>query len=82
MCDYDGTGLIEKEELQKMLSSLVDIAKTSSMTEDQVLNLIEELFAEAGLQDKKELTYDDFKLMMKDLKGNFIAIGKFAFFGY
>lgn len=79
MCDYDGTGVIEKSELQKMLTSLVDIAKTSSMSEDQVYNLIEELFAEAGLQDKKELTYDDFKLMMKDHKGNFIAIGKFCY---
>lgn len=82
MCDYDGTGVIEKSELQKMLTSLVDIAKTSSMSEDQVYNLIEELFAEAGLQDKKELTYDDFKLMMKDHKGNFIAIGKFCNFKF
>lgn len=79
MCDYDGTGVIEKTELQKMLTSLVDIAKTSSMSEDQVYNLIEELFAEAGLQDKKELTYDDFKHMMKDHKGSFIAIGKLKF---
>lgn len=80
MCDYDGTGVIEKTELQKMLTSLVDIAKTSSMSQDQVFNLIEELFAEANLQDKKELTYDDFKMMMKDHKGNFIAIGKFQYF--
>ena len=36
MCDYNGNGIISKTELQKMLTSLVDIAKTNSMSEEQV----------------------------------------------
>jgi dual oxidase len=36
MCDYNGNGVIDKTELQKMLTSLVDIAKTNSMSEQQV----------------------------------------------
>ena len=33
------------------------------------------MFEEAGLEAKESLTYDDFKLMMKDYKGDFVAIG-------
>ena len=75
MCDNNGNGLIDKQELTMMLYSLVDIAKTNSLTEEEVLQLIHEMFASSGLEDKEELTYDDFKLMMKEYKGDFIAIG-------
>lgn len=75
MCDNDGNGVIDKIELTKMMTSLVDIAKTNSLTESQVLELIQGMFAAAGLQDKEELTYDDFKVMMKEYRGDFIAIG-------
>lgn len=75
MCDNDGNGVIDKLELTKMMTSLVDIAKTNSLTEAQVLELIQGMFAASGLEDKEELTYDDFKVMMREYKGDFIAIG-------
>ncbi|XP_053211640.1 dual oxidase-like isoform X2 [Panonychus citri] len=75
MCDHDGNGLIDKTELTKMMTSLVDIAKTNSLSEPQVLELIQGMFAASGLQDKEELNYDDFKTMMKEYRGDFIAIG-------
>ena len=75
MCDNDGNGVIDKTELTKMLRSLVDIAKTDSMTETEVMELIQGMFAATGLETKEELTYDDFKLMMREYRGDFIAIG-------
>ena len=75
MCDNDGNGVIDKLELTKMLRSLVDIAKTNSLSEDEVMELITGMFAATGLDDKEELTYDDFKQMMKEYRGDFIAIG-------
>jgi dual oxidase len=33
------------------------------------------MFQDAGLQQKDFLTYSDFKLMMKEYKGDFVAIG-------
>lgn len=75
MCDDDGNGVIDKQELTKMLRSLVDIAKTNSLTEQQVMELIHGMFAASGLQNKEELNYEDFKVMMKEYKGDFIAIG-------
>lgn len=75
MCDHDGNGVIDKQELTKMLRSLVDIAKANSMTEGHVMDLIKGMFAQAGLENKEELTYDDFKVMMSEYKGDLIAIG-------
>ncbi len=75
MCDNDGNGVIDKMELTKMLRSLVDIAKTDSMSEEEVMDLISGMFAATGLDNKEELTYDDFKLMMREYRGDFIAIG-------
>ncbi|CAL1286457.1 unnamed protein product [Larinioides sclopetarius] len=75
MCDDDGNGVIDKRELMQMLRSLVDIAKTNSLDEVQVMDLIQGMFEASGLQDKEELGYEDFKLMMREYKGDFIAIG-------
>ncbi|KAF8765204.1 Dual oxidase like protein [Argiope bruennichi] len=75
MCDDDGNGVIDKHELTQMLRSLVDIAKTDSMDEVQVMDLIQGMFEASGLQNKEELGYEDFKLMMREYKGDFIAIG-------
>ncbi|XP_035222142.1 dual oxidase-like isoform X3 [Stegodyphus dumicola] len=75
MCDDDGNGVIDKQELTKMLRSLVDIAKTNSLGEDQVMELIKGMFGTAGLDSKDKLNYDDFKVLMKEFKGDFIAIG-------
>lgn len=75
MCDHDGNGVIDKNEFTRMMRSLVDIAKTNSMTEDEVMELIDGMFASAGLHNKEELTYPDFKRMMSEYRGDMIAIG-------
>ncbi|XP_022705418.1 dual oxidase-like isoform X3 [Varroa jacobsoni] len=75
MCDNDGNGVIDKEELTKMLRSLVDIAKANSLTEHQTMEIIQGMFATAGLENKDRLDYDDFKAIMKEYRGDFIAIG-------
>jgi hypothetical protein len=40
------------------------------------MDLIEEIFADCGLQDKPELTYADFQNMMSEHRSNFLAIGQ------
>lgn len=37
--------------------------------------MIHPSFQDAGLQHKDHLTYSDFKVMMKEYKGEFVAIG-------
>lgn len=75
MCDNDRNGVIDKGELSEMLRSLVEIARTTSLSDEHVTELIEGMFQDAGLQQKEFLTYNDFKLMMKEYKGDFVAIG-------
>jgi dual oxidase len=58
-----------------MLRSLVEIARTTSLSDQHVTELIEGMFRNAGLQEKDSLTYEDFKLMMQEYKGDFVAIG-------
>jgi dual oxidase len=58
-----------------MLSSLVEIAKTKSMSEAEVTELIHGMFKTSGFENKDFLTYDDFKLMIREYKGDFVAIG-------
>ncbi|XP_017784906.1 PREDICTED: dual oxidase isoform X2 [Nicrophorus vespilloides] len=75
MCDNDRNGVIDKGELFEMLRSLVEIARTTSLSDDHVTELIDGMFQDAGLQHKDFLTYNDFKEMMKEYKGDFVAIG-------
>lgn len=76
MCDNDRNGVIDKGELSEMLRSLVEIARTNnSLNDDQVTELMDGMFQSAGLEHKDALTYDDFKLMMREYRGDFIAIG-------
>ncbi|PSN44387.1 Dual oxidase [Blattella germanica] len=75
MCDNDRNGVIDKGELSEMLRSLVEIARTTSLSDEHVTELIDGMFQDAGLQHKDFLTYSDFKLMMKEYKGDFVAIG-------
>lgn len=75
MCDNDRNGVIDKGELSEMLRSLVEIARTTSLSDDHVTELIDGMFQDAGLQHKDYLTYADFKEMMKEYKGDFVAIG-------
>ena len=75
MCDNDRNGTIDKDELSEMLRSLVEIAKTNSLTDEQVDDLIDGMFRSAGLEEKDVMTYEDFKLLMKEFKGDLVAIG-------
>ncbi|KAL1517076.1 hypothetical protein ABEB36_000887 [Hypothenemus hampei] len=75
MCDNDKNGVIDKEEFSEMLRSLVEIARTTSLSDDHVTELIDGMFQDAGLQHKDFLTYQDFKEMMREYKGDFVAIG-------
>jgi dual oxidase len=75
MCDNDRNGVIDKSEFSEMLRSLVDIAKTNSLTKEEVTELIDGMFKNSGVENKDYLTYDDFKLMMREYKGDFVAIG-------
>lgn len=75
MCDNDRNGVIDKGELSDMMKSLVEIARTTRLTNEQVTELIDGMFQDVGLEHKNHLTYADFKLMMKEYKGDFVAIG-------
>jgi dual oxidase len=75
MCDNDKNGSIDKAELSELLNSLVDIAKTQKLSEKDVNSLIDSMFRSAGFENKESLSYDDFKTMMKEFKGDFFAIG-------
>lgn len=44
MCDNDRNGVIDKLELSEMLRSLVEIARTASLSDAQVTELIEGMF--------------------------------------
>lgn len=75
MCDNDKNGSVDKKELSELLQSLVDIAKTKKLSENNVNDLISHMFMSAGFEDKEELSYEDFKAMMKEFKGDLLAIG-------
>lgn len=44
MCDNDRNGVIDKLEFSRVLRSLVDIARTTSLSDEQVTELIDEMF--------------------------------------
>lgn len=44
MCDNDRNGVIDKEELSEMLRSLVEIARTTSLSDAHVTELIDGMF--------------------------------------
>ena len=75
MCDNDRNGVIDKGELSELFNSLVDTAKTQKLSDEEVTELIDSMFKSSGFQDKESLSYDDFKTMMKEFKGDFLAIG-------
>ena len=45
------------------------------LSDEEVGELINSMFKSAGFSDKNSLNYDDFKTMMKEFKGDFLAIG-------
>lgn len=44
MCDKDSNGVVDKEEFSEMLRSLVEIARTTSLSDDHVTELIDGMF--------------------------------------
>ena len=44
MCDNDRNGVIDKTEFSDVLRSLVEIARTTSLSDEQVTELIEGMF--------------------------------------
>ena len=44
MCDNDRNGVIDKGEFAEMMRSLVEIARTTSLSDDQVTELIDGMF--------------------------------------
>lgn len=44
MCDNDRNGVIDKGELSEMLRSLVEIARTTSLSDEHVTELIDGMF--------------------------------------
>ena len=76
MCDTNEDGKVDKDELQDMLSSLISLAKTDRVQPLEVLEVIESMFEEAGLKEKKVLSYKDFKRMLMLLNGgDFSTVG-------
>ncbi|CAG0912911.1 unnamed protein product, partial [Notodromas monacha] len=75
MCDNDRNGVIDKQELFEMFAGLVEIAKTDKLSGDEVKKLINGMFVAAGVEEKEHLEYADFKRLMREYKGDFVAIG-------
>ena len=53
MCDTNENELIEKDELEEMLTSLVELAKTEKVRQNDVAQLIDSMFKDAGLEAKE-----------------------------
>lgn len=53
MCDSNEKGLISKLELQEMLTSLVEMAKTEKVLPEDVAKLIDSMFQTSGFEDKE-----------------------------
>ena len=53
MCDSNENGLIDKLELQEMLTSLVEMAKTEKVLPEDVSRLIDSMFRTSGFEDKE-----------------------------
>lgn len=51
MCDNDKNGVIDKGELSEMLRSLVEIARTTSLSDDHVTELIDGMFQVSNFGD-------------------------------
>lgn len=50
MCDNDRNGVIDKGELSEMLRSLVEIARTTSLRDEHVTELIDGMFHVSTLE--------------------------------
>lgn len=67
--------LLQQRCPQPLLSGASSLGQPFSCFPPQVEELINGMFSSSGINHKESLTYDDFKLMMREYKGDFIAIG-------
>ena len=44
MCDNDKNGVIDKNELSEMLRSLIEVARTNSLLDEHITELIDRMF--------------------------------------
>lgn len=55
MCDNDRNGVIDKGEFSEMLRSLVEIARTTSLSDAHVTELIDGMFQVLIFKKKKNI---------------------------
>lgn len=67
MYDVDGSGTLDRAEFKKMLKSMMELVNTS-VSPDQMDELVDNMFKSVGFQNKENLTVGDFKLLMRDHK--------------
>ena len=75
MCDKDDKGVVDKKELKDMLTSLIEIAKTEKIHDEDVSILINSMFKTAGLEDKPIISYSDFQQLMKEFNLDYLTVG-------
>ena len=75
MCDKDDRGVVDKKELKDMLTSLIEIAKTEKIHDEDVSILINSMFKTVGLEDKPIILYSDFQQLMKEFNLDYLTVG-------
>jgi len=75
MCDKDDSGIVDKKELKEMLTSLIEIAKTDKILDEDVSILINSMFKSAGIEDKSNISHVDFTGLMKEFNMDFLSVG-------
>ena len=75
MCDKDDKGVVDKTELKEMLTSLIEIAKTEKIHDEDVSILINSMFKSAGLEDKPIISHADFQQLMKEFNLDYLTVG-------
>merc|ERR1719150_180765 len=75
MCDKDDKGVVDKKELKEMLTSLIEIAKTEKIHDEDVSILINSMFKAAGLEDKPIIEHTDFQQLMKEFNLDYLTVG-------
>ena len=68
-------GVVDKQELKEMLTSLIEIAKTEKIHDEDVSMLINSMFKSAGLEDKPIILHSDFQQLMKEFNLDYLTVG-------
>lgn len=67
MCDDDRNGVIDKGELSEMLRSLVEIARTTSLRDEHVTELIDGMFSVSKKYIYFESSSNNIKVMLHNV---------------